>query len=837
MNESQSEKRRIKRVPKRFIDFVQDDILPTNNRNNIVNCEPPQKSNLAGNMNFSLTTLKHCNVSLSRLEGLQNIEPWCMIHCLYKCFCEGKSTEGEPFKFAEGDSVEEEEIIYPRKRRYSFDKEEKELPYVAIKRKYYSAGYVSGSRISAVPASIYKSLNREKAQSIKLKVMADDTVEKRMLLKQRLAQSRDFKNFESTSVKRNNSKSITKDHEYPKTDIPKTLPSQLTATDLGSAPDKKSIVDKHNLQQESKSKQIDRSCPIIDSDTTMPIITSVMSLNVNNERNPIHYMRNIPIELPSVKCRHGEISLSEFHKSAIGKLNVAVTRTMQSICHIQKQNSKHIPLPAPRTLSSLQWRYFLEAFVEELVFVWEVCVRNRNILIATKMNIMPQIHGATSAANIKVVPREKLPMIGKMLLDRLSGEHTQKLSVLMSGEESCWHIIGFINSQTNYLAAPNNVSLVRPTPESHPQVTMKVNELYKMLFLREIQVMKQKQAIAKNASHPPEPRRLETQVMEPKQTTTKNASDKPKSAGSVSISNLTLQKSQPHSIKVKSNLEIMPISEMVAKSLVIPLPNKQDHLWLMVDLVDDFSHIYVPEWKDFLTYSRIKRSFEIAAKSKKTVKLAKLAGKADIYATPDCYNRLYIGPYFEKANVNLVLCQNVDEKILLREDFEKSQNINRSRRTVGYWLQIKNSTLICQEESKESENITNRTKNIRCELPSASSSKGSQSKPTQISLLKRNYLPRKSSPEVKHHGTLSNQRVSEKYVKNINLKKFISQKGSLPSSPEPANKISGYFVTDAISLGKIRAERFHNCYLIKLPNIEEQLKLANEKVVNKYLTK
>ena len=49
-------------------------------------------------------------------------------------------------------------------------------------------------------------------------------------------------------------------------------------------------------------------------------------------------------------------------------------------------------------------------------------------------------------------------------------------------------------------------------------------------------------------------------------------------------------------------------------------------------------------------------------------------------------NFLLFGPYLRESNSNLLLMQNVDGKMLLRDDYEQRNNIQKSSRTRCLWI-------------------------------------------------------------------------------------------------------------------------------------------------------
>lgn len=73
-----------------------------------------------------LKSLQHVHVELKPLPDL-GVEPWCMVHCLYKCHCKGRAQKGRIFNFAnkKNDMTGPGgwDNISPRKRQYTFERD------------------------------------------------------------------------------------------------------------------------------------------------------------------------------------------------------------------------------------------------------------------------------------------------------------------------------------------------------------------------------------------------------------------------------------------------------------------------------------------------------------------------------------------------------------------------------------------------------------------------------------------------------------------------------------------------------------------------------------------
>lgn len=73
-----------------------------------------------------LKSLQHVRVEVKQLPEL-DVEPWCLVHCLYKCHCKGRSQRGRVFNFANKKNdiagSGSWEVVSPRKRQYTFERD------------------------------------------------------------------------------------------------------------------------------------------------------------------------------------------------------------------------------------------------------------------------------------------------------------------------------------------------------------------------------------------------------------------------------------------------------------------------------------------------------------------------------------------------------------------------------------------------------------------------------------------------------------------------------------------------------------------------------------------
>lgn len=73
-----------------------------------------------------IRSLQHVRVNVKQLPELY-VEPWCLVHCLYKCNCKGRAQRGRIFNFSnkKNDLMAQGswDTISPRKRQYTFDRD------------------------------------------------------------------------------------------------------------------------------------------------------------------------------------------------------------------------------------------------------------------------------------------------------------------------------------------------------------------------------------------------------------------------------------------------------------------------------------------------------------------------------------------------------------------------------------------------------------------------------------------------------------------------------------------------------------------------------------------
>lgn len=196
-----------------------------------------------------------------------------------------------------------------------------------------------------------------------------------------------------------------------------------------------------------------------------------------------------------------------------------------------------------------------------------------------------------------------------------------------------------------------------PSAEENPKLTQKIDQLHKLLIQREKQTANQAEAPAQVAAPSP---------AQPTVPATPAITDVV-----TARSNLTLE-----------NLQNMNESQL---QLLLPIPLSQDQRWLMMTLGTDFTHIWLPQWRKFLSYKRIRSALGYAAQTRKTIELSPPGCHPSVFVTCVRSNQIFVGPYHMNEPQKLALFyRHANGRMLLSETYAKLANVPPFlRRSIG----------------------------------------------------------------------------------------------------------------------------------------------------------
>lgn len=682
MENCKKDSKRSKKIPNKFSDYLENDeaikLEQQNFRSRHSLKNSPEK--ILRNQN-KYDFMTHVSVPLIRLEGLDEIEPWCMTHCLYKCFCNGNNMIGKPFAFNNKPSAViqrpiyvqqpvEEMIPQSRKRKYTFLKDDEDVVIVQqpeqiidLSRSFEDLTEDSETaRCVPINSRKWLAVNRKRRKQVieSLKMTKKELYATNTILKDHISKCFELVQYEN---KKKLEAEARKNEELSQIYIP---------------------VD---ILPDSKTSSFSNS-----NESSLPIITEAISLNTD-EQNSTEILEPNLEEANKMKSKN------------IAKLNYYVSRAMTSICEIQKKSTKNIIVPKSKTINIVKWSCLVDAFSEDLVFIWEIRRDNELILAMTVSNKIPIIKNANSIVNVKAVSPRSLPLLAKMLFVKLNNERTKTLGVLLYGFESYWAIVGFTHSNYNYMELGRVVKL---SPNQNPGLSAKIALLYKRMV--EIKLISHPGYIE---NYEREQKRAYDILINKKREEDefKVLKKKQKLAEIQNLKQIQQFPNMPTQVgaldlpfDVSTNILIDDANVTDPKSVFVPIPIVGDHRWLMLTIANDFSNIYIHPWKSFLKYDKIVNALRVAKLSNKTVKITSNVTDANpyVYATPTKDDKIFIGPYKNNETARIVLWQLLKGKFLLREDYERTMNIKRDKCTKGSWLYMKGDRIMGKSNDNES---------------------------------------------------------------------------------------------------------------------------------------
>lgn len=327
-----------------------------------------------------IDSMRHVSVQVRKLPELE-VETWCMVHCLYKCYCNGMDIVGKPFSFTNSNSAEKaveessnhvvEETPYvsshwdaipPRRRQYSFDR--------------------------GVTASTSKSTSTSSSP------MHSSMFDPRSL---RAARTRMFR----WRIERKR-RSLEEVHELRRQCNEMEYPHRTYLNNCIET------CKEHYLRECWKQRAgRDRN-------------QGTEAMNVGST-DDIQFVSELRVPATYAKKNTQETSVT--------RLNRIITMTMRSVCAIQRRNQLRLNTEQYK-ISIVRWDRILTAFEQGEVFIWDTQLTdNSTVLLLTTdpNNSTPISLNIQRTANIQSVQNNSLPLVAKMLKLAVKNRETTHL--------------------------------------------------------------------------------------------------------------------------------------------------------------------------------------------------------------------------------------------------------------------------------------------------------------------------------------------------------------------------------------------------------------------------
>lgn len=223
---------------------------------------------------------------------------------------------------------------------------------------------------------------------------------------------------------------------------------------------------------------------------------------------------------------------------------------------------------------------------------------------------------------------------------------------------------------------------VSPRPNDNPQLTRKIETLHQHLVQeRKKMILLQKEKVE-----------LTSKLIKPLKITKRAISggsiisDK---STSPAIKPTTTQPIAPKPVSSSNTLLPQTISKLdeMQLQMLLPIPLTPNKRWLMMDIGDDFTHIWLSQWQKFLGLDRIKEAVSRSRVSGKTISLAPANCNPEVFVTAQRPNMIFVGPYNNNEQQKLALFyETEDKKKVLSENYSKlSTSKAFSKKSIGLY--------------------------------------------------------------------------------------------------------------------------------------------------------
>ncbi|XP_055678449.1 uncharacterized protein LOC129787134 [Lutzomyia longipalpis] len=726
-NSSEEKSKRSRTVPRKFGDYVrtevaEEELLKGKTVDATVRFPSVKGKRGRRQVDPEIEKMRHVSVVLRPITHIvQNMEPWCMIHELYRCFCKGDAVSGKPFLLTQVDgkhiALSEELVAKPSEYRKlskkssknSFDSDPMRDVSLIVSEDNESqqSSVLTTSQISqfmspaaaemdnddAIIADYLQNIQKARIRTYKRgeptahifrgsvsRCVPFNKSTQVILNKQNAHRVRKFiYAMERTPLilsllKRRYTESVSKSRKEIQRDAgSKLVPAAMTHTDTLRS----TVI--NNRKDYSGKRQSQGSGKFVESNSgdaeysnAIPSLdaSSVNDQSSNSATDPVVPVISSVTSLNTQKevrrdsfdetSGSQEHSQTDVQMTLLNKLNMMVSKMMTTIA----KNEEKLMLDAPQInkITTIKWINLLQGYRSYTLHMWEVHYTEKLHLLITRSNKVPEVPpGYIEIFEVRKM-RNPSSEFSRMLAQSYDLKNIDKYAALLFGHKDYWQVIGFLNKTSKVQNSATKYLSV--SKETHPQVASKISKLYDILLAKVTKVP-------------------------------------------------------------TSNVQIMSSEQIQnAKLLKFPLPSQPGQRWFMLVITNDFSDISHPKWGQLLSYDRIRYAIAIAEKNGRTVQVKSnnsISLNPSVYVTPHASDRIFIGPYGLNEECDIILYQRMDGSILLRETYEKTNNIKRTSSTMGCWIQLKPRTV-----SQPNSVVESNTMQLDCNLQDASSPRKSQ---------------------------------------------------------------------------------------------------------------
>lgn len=240
-----------------------------------------------------------------------------------------------------------------------------------------------------------------------------------------------------------------------------------------------------------------------------------------------------------------------------------------------------------------------------------------------------------------------------------------------------WRICGVLHSDLKYM---DDELRAKPTPDQNPLLGRKINALYQLLTTREIQRPSNASVANVETNTTPE-RKLYTE--KPNASIPSLDLDSPPTIATSQnrINNTDGVNETPQRDANKKPAK--PFFENASMRLSLPIPVDSSQRLLMINVGDDFTHVWFPTWHKFLSTKRIQSTFALSKKMDKAIELSQSDNQPKVFVSNSHDNCIFIGPYGNRDRQNLALFVKHESHMWLSQVYHKKFGITFTKKTKG----------------------------------------------------------------------------------------------------------------------------------------------------------
>lgn len=252
-----------------------------------------------------------------------------------------------------------------------------------------------------------------------------------------------------------------------------------------------------------------------------------------------------------------------------------------------------------------------------------------------------------------------------------------------------WRICGVLHSELKYM---DDELRAKPTPDQNPLLGRKISTLYHLLTTREIQKntkLKSNSESGANSETPDTTIECDTSPNAPANETQ-------------TILNDNIETSETSDTRPKDAKPTKTFFENASMCLSLPIPVDSSQRLLMINIGDDFTHLWFPTWSQkYLSAKKIQHSLAVSKHMDTAFEMSHGDNHPKVFVSKSHDNCIFIGPYGNTDRQNLALFVKHNNHMMLSDTYYKNNLGDKyTRKTKGMNKEknVFHHALICIEK-------------------------------------------------------------------------------------------------------------------------------------------